>query len=257
MDTKMIHKKSQVTIFVILAILLVAGIILVIFLKGRQVIEVFKPSMPNIQGYIESCTKDATKQAIDIMLLQGGYITPENYKMYKDNKVQYLCYQKNYYKTCVNQQPLYTEYLEKEIKKYIEGKIEDCFYSFKQEYEKKGYQISLSGKGLKVELAPKQARIEIEKEVSIKRNEEARNYDKFKIIVLSPIYDLAVIAQEIINQEAKFCYFEYLGFSLLYPEYAIEKIDIDGETKIYLIEEKSSGKTLVFAVRSCAMPGGI
>ena len=68
---------------------------------------------------------------------------------------------------------------------------------------------------------------------------------------------MAVIANEIINQEVKFCYFEYVGYSLLYPDYSIEKTDIDGNTKIYTIKDKQTEKVLLFAVRGCILPAGI
>ena len=257
MDGKMKSIKAQITIFVIIAILFVALILLLFFAKREKLMEVINPSMPDINADIEKCSTEAAKNAIDIMLPQGGYLQPENYKLYKDNKVQYLCYTTLYYYPCINQNPLYIQHLESEILSYIKPRIDDCFYALRQEYEKKKYSVEMSSSNIQVNLNPKIVEINIEKKIKISKKDETREFDKFAFKLNSPIYDLAIIAQEIANQEAKFCYFEYLGFSLLYPQFIIEKTDINSDTKIYEIKDKVSGKKLIFAVRSCAFPAGM
>jgi len=253
-------KHSQVTLWIILAILIVAAVMLFFIIRGKSPIEIFRPITYEPQQYIEKCTRDATEEAINIMLPQGGYIQPSNYILYKNNKVAYLCYNNNYYYPCINQEPVYIEHLESEIKNYIQPKIQDCFYSLKKEYKKRGYSISEGTLNLIVDLAPRQVRIEVGKRLEMKKGEETRNYEKFKIRVNSPLYDLGIVAQEITSQEAKFCYFEYLGFSLLYPWVSIEKDQVGSEetaSDIYKIGDKRSGKELLIAIRSCAMPGGL
>jgi len=253
-------KRSQITIFIIIAILLVVAIILFFLLARKKPTDILKPSMPNPQEYIEKCVKDNTKNAIDIMLSQGGYISPTNYKLYDDKKVAYLCYTNKFYYPCINQQPMYIEFLEEEIKSYIEPKIKDCFFTLKKEYQDRNYNVNEGTLNLEVELNPKQVGININKRFEVSKNEETRRFDKFKVKFVSPLYDLAVVAQEIASQEAKFCYFEYLGFSLLYPVISIDKKQVGSEetaSKIYIIKDKISGRQLLIAIRSCAMPGGL
>lgn len=263
MDVKMRKikrgKKAQITLFIIIAILIVAAIILFFLLRGKQVTEIFQPSISDPEQYIEKCTRDSVLEAINIILPQGGYISPQNYKLYGDNKVAYLCYTNKYYETCISQQPMYIEFLEKEIKSYIESKIKDCFYSLKQEYQKRQYSVDEDALSLDVELAPKQAEIVINKKFEITKGDETKKYDEFKVKVNSPLYDLAVIAQEIASQEAVSCYFDYLDFSINYPAFEIEKDQVGSEetiSDIYKIKDKTTEKQLLIAIRSCALPGG-
>ena len=252
-------KRGQVTIFIILAVLIVSAIFLFFLLRGKQAIDFFSRE-ENPQSFIEKCGKDSMEEAANIMLLQGGYITPESYKLYKNNKVAYLCYTNKYYYSCINQEPLYIEFLEEEIKNYIEPKIKDCFYSLEQEYKDKGYKVNSGALDLSVELNPKQVRVEINKKLELSKNEETRKFENFNARLNTPLYDLAVIAVEIANQEAKFCNFEYVGFSLLYPEFIIEKKQVGSEetaSDIYIIKEKISEKKMLIATRSCALPGGL
>lgn len=259
-ENKTAKSKAQVTIWIIISILIVAAIILFFILSQKvKIIDIIKPTMPSVQGDIEKCAIDAAKEAINIMLLQGGYINPENYKLYEDNKVAYLCYNNQYYYPCINQEPMYIEFLEKEINKYIKPKIEDCFYALKQDYTDRGYAVNDAAMSLNVKLNPKQVDILINKKIEISK-EETKSYNSFKMRFSNPLYDLAVVAQEIASQEAKYCYFEYLGYSLLYPKVEISKDNVGSEdtaSKIYSIQDKISGKKLLIAIRSCAMPGGL
>ena len=253
-------RKSQVTIFIIIAILIVGTIILFFLLAQKKPQKIFKPSVPNLQESIEKCVRDATQEAISIMLPQGGYINPTNYKLYKNNKVAYLCYNTNYYQTCVNQQPLYIQFLEQQIRSYIEPKIKDCFYSLKQEYKKKNYAVNDGDLSLNVKLNPKQVEINVFKKFEVNKGEETRKFEKFRVRIPSPLYDLGIASQEIASQEAKYCSSLYLGYSLTNPEISIDKKQVgsgQGASKIYIIKDKVTNKSLMIAIRSCAMPGGL
>lgn len=257
MDGEIKNNKAQVAIFVIIAILIIAVIALFFLLRGKVNLPGLRTKMPDVSNEIETCTKRAVYQAVDIMLPQGGYIQPKLYQLYKDNKIAYLCYINNYYSQCMMQEPSYIEHISEEIKKFISSKIEDCFYKLKQDYESKSYNIEMANTILEVNLNPKQVQIVINKQVEINRDEENKKYEKFAVKINSPIYDLSIIANEIANQEAKFCYFDYLEYMMAYPDYNIGKIDLNGEIKIYNIQDKTTKKELLMAVRSCAINPGL
>jgi hypothetical protein len=251
--------KGQMTIFIIIAIILVVALVLFFALRSKKIVDIVRPSMPSPPEYIEKCARDSAKEAIDIMLPQAGYIQPTNFKLYEDNKVGYLCYNNNFYYPCINQEPLYIRHLEQEIKSYIEPKIKDCFYNLKREYQNRDYRVEEGPFNLDIQLAPKQVDIKIKKRFEVSK-EETRKYENFRVKLNSPLYDLAVVAQEIVSQEAKFCNFEYVGYSLLYPKFSIEKNQVGSgleASDIYIIKDKVTGKQLFIAIRGCAMPGGL
>ncbi len=252
-------RKGQVTVFIIVAVMIVAAIVLFFLLRGRQVIEIFKPTMLEPQGYIEKCVRDATSEAISIMLPQGGYITPTNYKLYENNKVAYLCYNENYYESCINQEPVYIKHLESEIKKYISPKVADCVYSLSEELKDRGYVVNYDDADIDVDVVPGKVKVEVNNDFEMSKNEEHKKYDSFKVLKVSPLFELANVAKEIVNQEAKYCNFEYVGFMLFYPRYDIDKKSVgagDTASKIYIIGDRITNKKLYIAVRSCAIPPG-
>ena len=78
-DKKGIDKIGQVTIFVILAILIVISVILFFVLRDDNG-DVGEYDTKTIDGYVESCLEDSLEEAIYFNSIQGGYfVVPEPY----------------------------------------------------------------------------------------------------------------------------------------------------------------------------------
>lgn len=258
MDAKMKDKKAQVAMFVIIAIFLLVAVFLILFFTNERIRNIFIPSTEGIQpsDYITSCVKDSVYEAVNIMLPQGGWINPQLYELYHDDKIGYLCYTTSYYSPCVMQEPMYITFLENEITDYIEPTVESCFQSLKQELENNQYQVSLEAMNLETELTQDQIRIEIKRDLTMSRTNQTIRYEEFDVNLPSPLYNLGIVAQEIASQEAEFCNFEQHGFNMFYPEFDITKDTVDSDIELYFIEHKSTGKKMNLAIRSCAMYAG-
>mgnify|MGYP001617675513 CR=1 FL=1 len=246
-------KRGQVTIFIIIALIIVVAIALIFVLWRKPTIKISPSTDP--EGYIENCIKEYTKEAIENLSEQGGDIKPEGSVMYKGKDITYLCYNANFYKPCVNQRPLLIEHIEEEITSYIEPKMRKCFSSLEQELEKKGYEIEMGSMNITTELKVKKIIVTIGRKFSMTK-EETRKFEQFSAQLSHPIYELAEIAMEIANQEARYCNFDILGFMIIYPEYNAEKFRTGNSDTIYTLKEISTNKEFTFAIRSCVMPAG-
>ncbi len=252
-------KKSQVTIFVIIGILLVATIIGLILWRGEMIVDITDRDMPQPHSRIRSCTEESVYEAVDIMLPQGGYVEPSNYRLYENDKVEYLCYTQNYYEPCVNQEALYFNHLESEIHDYVKDDVEDCFDSLIEEYKDQNYDIDEEDLDLEIELRPGQILVDVDKIVEMTKGDTSARYSEDSYAINSPLYDLAAVAQEIVSQEANDCGFDYMSHSILYHSYQVRKDQVGGgetSSSIYKIKDTTTGKTLNVAIKSCIMPGG-
>ena len=252
MDKK-INKKGQITIFIILAILIVIAIVVLFFFLGRNYTQ--SRETQDTQSYIDKCIRDYLQVSAQKILEGGGKIEPQSYLMYKSEKYNYLCYQQNYYLTCVNQFPMLKSVVEDEIKKDIDFQVRKCFDNLKQDLQDNGFDVSDSSLDFSVELVPGRILVEVDKKIDINKAESSESFSKFDSQILSPLYGLVMIAREIVNQESQYCNFEYNGYMLLHPEYNIKRIDYD-DSKVYLLTDTKTGKLFKFAVRSCAFPPG-
>ena len=68
------NKSGQVTIFIIIAILLVAGVVAYFFLRGSLIKTPIPENVQPIYTSFLSCLEDDTSTGISILQSQGGYI---------------------------------------------------------------------------------------------------------------------------------------------------------------------------------------
>jgi len=245
-------KRSQVTVFVIIAIVIVVAAVILYFLYPK-IKAVFIEQTPT--GFIEQCIEKEVINKIEQISMQGGSLNPENYIMYDNYPVEYLCYTNEYYKTCIMQQPMLKTHIEQEIEKAITPKIEDCVNQFKRNFEKKGYGVSISRKGHVVELFPGKILITLNYPTTITK-EATESFDDFKIQVNNNLYDLVMIATSILNWEARYGDAETTTYMTYYPNIKVEKKkQTDGST-IYILTNRDRETKFQFATRSIAWPPG-
>ena len=249
------NKQGQVAIWIIIALVIVALTALIFVIKPSFLSSSQSELYP--QTLISSCISEAVNSATDIMLPQGGFIAPLNYKLHDNIKVSYLCQNIGQFRPCINQHPLLISEMEGEIANYITPKIDECFTSMKDTFQKQKYSVSMGDMTLNVSLMKGYAVVDINRSVVLTKNGQSQNYDSFQTKTTNPSYEMARVAEEIADQEAKYCYFEYVGYSILYPQFTVRAERMSDDTKIYSIEDKYSTKEMNLAIRGCSLPAGI
>jgi hypothetical protein len=243
-----LYKKSQITIFVIIALAII-GVLIFLF-------------YPQIKGFIittpESlipvkCIESNINRAINYTL------NPKNYYLYENQKVDYLCYTSEWYKTCQMQKPFLKQEVETEILKNSSLEIEKCMNKMIEKLKNKGYNVEVNGKAMpEINIVPKKVIVSFNRSIAIEKGEEKSiiSSSRLQTEVKSNVYEMLMVASSIQNFEARYgdsVPEEYMGF---YPNLKIEKKRQEGGTKIYVITDRETNEKLVFAIRSLAWPPG-
>ncbi len=256
MDVKIrkMNLKSQITIFIIIALMIIVLIAMIFVARIPPKLEINDDRVPH--SFIGSCTKQAVEESLKKIQETGGDINPRLSVRYENLNRSYLCYTLQYYKPCINQRPRLIEHIESQITEYISPKISQCFISLESDLSKR-YQIEMGDMEIKTKLAPKVVLVEINRKFKMSRGEtKAREFENFKIQLLHPIYDLAKVSNEIVNQEAQFCTFNALGYMTVYSDFDITRFKTGDSDTIYKIKERNSDQDFNFAIKSCPMPAG-
>ncbi len=255
------RKRGQVAIWIILGIILAGAIALLFVFDKVPKLPIPRTTTPfEMQPFLDSCTRNAVEEAVNIMLPQGGFLSPENAIVFEGKKVEYLCDYVGYYDPCISQHPLLLNDIKEEIKRHLTSELDSCFDKIKDETERRKGQIIFDNNlppKVDVGLGEDKVILDIEKELTLTKNNETKRFKDFHVVLQSPIYNLASVAAEISNQEAKYCYFEYVGYSIIYPRYNINKYVLSDSTKIYSINDVESGKEMLIAIKSCPLPSGL
>jgi len=244
-------KCSQVTIFIIIAIVIIA--VLAVLLIPR--INIIAAPSEDANKYIGACAEKAVNDIKKTISLQGGGIEPENYVMYQGNKVEYLCYTNKYYQKCAMQRPLLKNYFEDSIASYAKTKVEGCIDKYKADMEKRGYSVETSDVNVGAEIAPKKIDVLISSPLTLTK-ESSKTFSSFSASVDSEIYDLIMISSSILNWEARYGDSDPVAYMAYYPDLKVEKMKNSDGTTIYTLTQRETKEKLMFASRSIAWPAG-
>lgn len=260
------NNKGQVTIFIIIALIIVAAVVLFLVFRQRLGDDVGKlPDQLNARTFLEICLEDRVYEVLAIIGEHGGYIDP-TVKKYKNYQLQgeqfsadiaYLCYNKNNYGNCVNQEPLLLEHIEQEIKNNLSFDVRDCFDKLGNSLQNDGYVVNAVYKGFELTMKEKEIVIGINGSLTLTRADQTTKEENLEIKVPSEFYQLSRVVQEIVSQESKYCTFSIIGYSIFYPKWEIRIISTSDDVLIYRVENKKTNELFKFAIEGCVRSPGL
>lgn len=246
------NKRGQAAIFVIIAIVLV--IVLVVILLRPRLPLLQQPSLTP-ENYLKTCIEPAVKENIVFLGSRGGYKNPEGFLEYRGEKIKYLCYTSENYKTCVVQQPAIKEQFEKELSSLVFERANNCVSELKTEYEKRGYEVDLGKSDASVSINPGNIQFLVIAPLAIKKDSTQR-FEKFDVKFDSQLYDLLLTASSIVDFESNLGDSETTLYMQYYPDLKIEKTKLSDGSKIYKLTNVVTNESFTFASRSLSWPPG-
>ncbi len=247
---------SQITIFVIIALIVISLILGTFFLLNKDSVKILPEENP--RAYLEQCAEYSLTKNEKILIDNNLYPNrTNNFILYRQQIVPYLCKSSQFYYPCINQEPLLMEYTRRQLANFTEPEIKQCFTDLVNALKKKGYEVQESQLKVNTDLRKGAIDLQMDKTITTKRNGETKQYSDFLASIRSPMYRLLDTARNIINYESTLCEFDSVKWALNYRDLKINKFVASDGTKVYTLEDKESGKKISFAVKGCVMPAGI
>lgn len=258
---KMGGKKGQVTIFVIIAILIIGGLIIFFAATdvGKRTLENFTQTGEfDVIGNLKTCIEENEKINDDIIkiLSQGGNLNPEFSYMFGGVELSYLCYTSEDYETCINQEPVLVGHVENEIHDVIKPEINSCIQSLRKQLSDRNYNVNAGNLITGVNLTEGNIIINIGYPLTISKDDSTKSFEGFQIRKKSKAYSLITLSTSIINFEARYGDSDPNTYMLLYPQIRVEKLKQGDGTTIYKVSDRSTEESFNFAVRSLVFPPG-
>jgi len=256
-------KRGQVTIFMIIAVIIISVVGLFFILRGGIIPGVGESFERDSNAFLQVCIEDKLREGIELISLQGGYIE-NSFNVYfkfddesKPQKISYLCYTSGNSVPCINQNPLLIRHLDGELKKYISEEMKTCFEKgLKKNLERQGYEVVPRYKDFDVDLNEHGIGVNLDAEIILTKEEETMKQENFNLVFQSKFYDLGIVAQRIIGEEVKEdCVFDPISFGI-YPDMEIkwtESKTIEKDYRIYRIKHLKTQEGFRFAVRGCVI----
>ena len=256
--------RGQVTIFIIIAILIVAFGVLV-YLYYPKIFPDSGGGSKNPAAFIQDCLEEDIEDNLKRISSQGGnYVMNKNSgyfykKNYEDEGryVRYLCYtDDNYDVPCVNQEPFLKEHVEQEVLDSINESIKTCFDNMVKDYESRGYNPDLKRGKAYVQIIQGEVYTDFNSTLTLTKGDESETYRNFDIKIKSSLYEIIEVSKNILIWEMNIG--DSIPEAYMYnnPYIRVEKHRKDNDIKIYVVSEVNSGEDFRFAVRSFASPVG-
>lgn len=256
-----LNKKGQVTLFVILALLLVVAIaILFLVLRNSGGESGISDNSQDInpEGHLFNCMEEPLSEEVRRLGYQGGDlegvpIINFQFEGEPGRNIPYLCYTSGIYSTCSVLEPLLINHLENELYNYIntEHLVEDCWRSMRRDYTNDGYEVNANYEDVEVDLLPGKMVVNfIDPSLEFNKGDDSVSIKELTLEFPTKIYDNAFVAIEIANQQSSYGSFNELGYMFFYPEFNIRWVPAQDESKIYTIKNEETLEVFRFAIRS-------
>lgn len=245
-----IRKRGQVTIFIVVAIIVVAIILFSYFYLYPMIV-----SQKDNRPILDRCIQDEMEKQINALSLNAGLIGSKFTTMYMDENISFICYTNENYRPCVVLHPFLKTDFEKSLLKIMQPKIQDCYDRAIDELIAKGSDVVSGTIKSNLTIDMNGVNVFINAPTSTSAEGAAKLTSNLNVNLQSNIYTILMVANSILQFEAAYGDSETSSFMFYYPNLNVQKISREDSVKIYIITDKKDIK-YKFATRSYAWPAG-
>jgi len=247
------HKKGQITIFIIIGIVLLIAFGFLFYYQSystqngdvnlRKIFSFGLDTVP-IKNYVEDCIQVTANDAINYVGKHGGYYDLDNV-ISTESVIYNTAY---YYFLEQNLMPSKKE-IQKEISDYIDDNLFFCLQNFAV-FEEQGFDVEMGETKSSVILSDDNLRISLNLPLSIKRESQKSELDKFIVDAdtkLGRMWDSAFILTEKQmynpNRICISCIFEEAEKN----DIIIELYNLNNDTIVFLFFDVENDQKLIYA----------
>jgi hypothetical protein len=258
------RKRGQLTLFVVLAILVVVAIVLYFFLRGNiSAPELDAQLKPAYDAYLE-CLTETTRQGVNLLGEQGGYIETPDFvpgSLYMPSSsqldffgqpVQYWLYVSgnNILKESV---PTLSS-MRGELEDYVEARLDFCNFD---EYEAAGYGVYIGDGTVSVDIRDNEVIASVRNQVNIYYADKSASVVEHEVRLNIPLGKYYTLARDIYNLEKEGMFLEKYAIDVLRNYAPVDGVDLSCEPRVFVDEKirQNLSEGLVMNMNSIRLPG--
>jgi hypothetical protein len=247
-------KRGQMTVFVIIAILIVVGIILFFILRGELGGGGDVPAeLAPVYDFYLGCVEEDTKAALDLAGTQGGRVFMDDYVPGSEyapfaNQLNFLGFGVPYWyyvagNGVIKENVPSKEDIERDVERYIEENLENCDLDV---FYEQGFDIGLGEiERVDVSIGEGSVDVSVGADVSVAKEEVTAGKGAHKVSVNSKFGKFYGLAREIYDRQKNEAFFEEYAVDVLRLYAPVDGVEISCSGKIWktpeVIEELKEG----------------
>jgi len=234
------YKKGQVTIFIIIAIILVAAVGLFLIFRGS----LFQGTIPkNIEPVYNSfltCVEEKVSIGADILETQAGYIQLPEFEAgssympfssqlnFLGNPVPYWYYVSG--NNIQKEQVPSKSDMEEQLENFVEDKINRCRFD---SYYSQGFEINWGEPNARISINDEEIKLNLIMDFNVKKEEDSVSLRSHKITVNSKLGKLYDSAKKVYETEQKDLFLENYGVDTLTLYAPVDGVELTCSPQIW------------------------
>ena len=240
---KMKSRKAQIAIFIILAILIVAGVALFFVFKDR----ILQPSIPKelepVYSYYLSCLQGETENAVAILGTQGGYIETPDFSagseyMPFSSELSFLGMGVPYWhyvsgNGIEKEQIPSKEKMQEQLNNYLNERLNECDFS---EFEQQGIIVDFGEADVSTSIEENSVSLDVNQDLSITDGEITWNGNSHSVSIDSSLGKFYDLATKIYSNNKEKMFLENYGVDILRLYAPVDGSEIGCSPKIWMVD---------------------
>ena len=218
----MFNKRGQVTIFIIIAILIVASVAGYFLVRNVLLAPTVPANLEPVYTAFLSCLEEDTLTGISILESQGGYIELPEFEPgstyapfssqldFLGNPIPYWYYVSG--NGIVKEQVPSKSEMEEQLGNFIETRITECLL---EDYFEKGFGVSIGEPNADVSINLDEVEINLDMDLGIERANDTAVVRNHKVLIKSKLGNLYDSARKIYDYEQETLFLENYGIDTL------------------------------------------
>ena len=242
------NKKAQVTVFIIIAIIIIVGIVVYFALRGQIFVKEVPKELLPAYNYFLDCVKEETKQASSLMGSQAGYIETPDFEpgsayMPFSSQLDFFSTSVPYWyyisgNGLVKEQIPSKQEMENQLSDYLAERILECNFN---SFESQGFEIEFGDiNNLDVSIKDNEVDVNIDMPMTISFGEVTSVINNHKIIADTRLGKFYNLARKIYDKEQENLFLENYGIDVLRLYAPVDGVEISCAPKIWLQSEIKS-----------------
>ena len=231
-------KKGQITLFIIVAILILFMVGFIFALSGKLSPNSTEDISSQVNSYVRSCISKTSSEALKTLSMQGGYYElPSGAFVYREGKIPV------YYDQRINLSPP-LETLEEEFSKFLDNELPECLKF--NEISRQGFKVIVGEPRTFTTISRNQLSLEIDVPIEISKKDFKLHLDNFRAQIetdYGEAHDSSVRIVNKILEDPKYLDYTFLG-TISHP---VTIIPITDNAQAYLLSDKQFN--YIFVVR--------
>lgn len=264
------NKKGQVTIFIIIAVVIVAAVASFLIFRESFKVATVPASIQPVYNSFLSCLEDKTKTGIDVLESQAGYIQLPEFEpgnadipfssqlTFLGNPIPYWYYisGSNIQKEQIPSQAD----MEKSLEDFIDERIRECDY---ESYYQEGFEITQGEPKASISIGNGDVRVKLNMNMQITKGEDNALVENHEVTVKSNLGALYNSAKTLYNKEQKELFLENYGVDNLRLYAPVDGVELtcspktwDAEKVFEDLKEAIETNTLALTTKSPSTKDG-